>query len=236
MLLEYDHSTEALAEEVRPINKASPEKAIFVRPIDFKDGLKFTALTLAIFHGSLEAVRLLLDKGAAAYDCKPAYGGSPMSQADALRAACDQGQAPIVHELLNRTPAPESLLPYFQLACKKGHEEVVRLLIDRMGHALSDVDWSNAIHAACYRSSWSLVRLVLQMQPNDPNAALEGLYRCITVAGERGGLAMLMLLLEEGADVAIYNLQPTPYTTVLNVSKIQRGPAPGLQYAQHSHR
>jgi ankyrin repeat protein len=236
MLLEYDHSTEALAEEVRPINQASPEKAIFVRPIDFKDKTRYTALSLASYYGSLEGVRLLLAKGAAAYDNQPAYGGSPMSPADALRAACDQGHAPIVHELLNRTPAPESLIPYFQLACQKGHEEVVRLLVGRMGHALSDVDWSNAIYLACYHSSWSLVRLVLQMQPSDPNAALEGLHRGIIVAGQRGNLAILMLLLEEGADVVAINSFYHSLYTVLNVSMNQRDPTSHLQYPRRSHR
>ena len=123
----------------------------------------------------------------------------------ALRLACENNRVAEVTSLLQKPLSPNGTGPDFDpppmiLAAKRGHLEVVQLLLEAgADQNAAGKNRATALLAAAQSGHSEVVQLLLQAGA-DKNAATQGGETALMAASESDHLAVVQLLLEAGAD------------------------------------
>ena len=163
------------------------------------------ALSAAIKADCLEAVRLLIDKGA---DCDNI--SFPVADSDflkehtnAVRAAAWMGKITVLRLLMDKGVDMTQAGHYgdaLQIAAYKGQTQIVRLLLDnRAGVDARDRRTGNAFLAAIRSGRAEIVQLLLD---SGANVSAQGCHsNALQDAAYAGSVYIIQLLLDNGADV-----------------------------------
>jgi ankyrin repeat protein len=132
------------------------------------------------FDGNVVAVQRLLDEGADADEV----------ERDEVDDKCVHADWP-PHSGLNRTP--------LLIACRQGHEEVVRLLVERGADKYkADNCGLTPLHQACFKGHLEVVRVMLDHGTNRDTITNRGLSP-LHVSCWKGHPEIIKLLLQRGA-------------------------------------
>ncbi|KAL3435422.1 ankyrin repeat-containing domain protein [Aspergillus tetrazonus] len=158
------------------------------------------SLQAAAYSGDLEAVKLLLDRGA---DVNIQAG----EHGTALQAAAYQGYQDIVKLLLDHDAEVNILGGYYgtalQAAAYMGHQDIVKLLLDHDAEVnILGGYYRTALQAAVYQGDVEVVRLLLDHDA-DVNIQAGEHETALQAAASIGHQDIVKLLLDGGADVNI---------------------------------
>ncbi|MCJ1348152.1 hypothetical protein MMC31_006383, partial [Peltigera leucophlebia] len=169
--------------------------------IDSVDKYGRTPLSYAVWIGNVAVVELLIKAGAEA-KLKDEIGGTPLSY-----ALCNRDKGVIKVLLKGDTQANSEVISEWLLlsAAEKGHEDVVRLLLDT---GMTNLDTSGEygetpLQGAARQGHWTIVKLLLATGKVDVNKE-DGYGRTpLSFATEIGNKDMVELLLKTGAKANI---------------------------------
>ena len=205
------------------INDASIGRRVFKllfrkrAKIDSVDRYGRTPLSYAVWIGNVAVVELLIKAGARA-DLKDEIGGTPLSY-----AVCN-GYKKVIELLLKgdtQVDLEDISKELLFSAAKKGHKDVVRLLLDTGKTDLDarDNDGQTPLLWAARNGHGAIVKLLLATGTVDVNAKNENSWTPLSWATEGGYKDVVELLLKAGAKV--------DYEYTVDVSKS----APSLVHA-----
>jgi ankyrin repeat protein len=165
------------------------------------------ALEAAIYGGHTEVVRILLDRGADI--TKP--GRHYM---DSLHTACILGNLDIVQLLLNQqqiNPLSQSYNLALQTSSDRGFAQIYALL-QAFGPnpGARDELYGTGLHAAVANGYTQIVKLMLDQEQGDINAAKEEHGTPLCIASNTGNEEIVELLLSSGANPSIQCSAGTP--------------------------
>lgn len=173
--------------------------------IDERDSKGLTPLMRAAGAGKLDAVRLLIERGAKVNSAEPRFSYT------ALHFAATLGRAEGVAELAKaganiEARASVGVTP-LQLACAKGHLEAASVLLDRGAQieAVDDAGWT-PLHWAAREGQTELVRLLLQRKASVNASAGDG-FTPLHMAASKGHVEAVKLLLSGGAKAELKTRQ-----------------------------
>eukprot|EP00762_Andalucia_godoyi_P007305 ANDGO_01608.mRNA.1 Alpha-latrotoxin-Lh1a len=165
----------------------------------------------AVLRNHITVLRLLLQLKNIQVNQQDCDGRTP------LFLACLQGSADAVIALLDAAPWPGldpnrtdafSQTPLYA-ACCSGHVEVVRIMIQRLGHALDlnakDQQGLSSVYAAVCTGNVELLDLLLSSDPSrlDCNVATRDGHTPLYTAACQNSVAIVDLLLEKGSSVFV---------------------------------
>lgn len=169
--------------------------------IDSKDIYGRTPLSYAVWIGNVAVIELLIKAGARA-NSKDKIGGTPL-----LYALCNRDKEVIQVLLKGDTQAnlEDSSKELLCSAAKKGHEDVVRLLLDIGKTELDAIDdnGKTPLIWAASEGHETIVKLLLGTGIVDVNARDYEHWTPLSWATERGDKDMVELLLKAGAKTDI---------------------------------
>jgi len=171
-----------------------------------------SALNTAARKGHLDAVKLLLEKGA---DINAQTNG----QGSAINAAARNGHVNMVKFLLEKG-ADINLQNNRQgsalnAAARKGHLDVVKFLLEKGADInLQNNGQGSALNAAARNGHVNMVKFLLE-KGADINLQNSGQGSALNAAARKGHLDVVKFLLEKGADI---NLQNNRQGTALNAA------------------
>lgn len=169
--------------------------------IDSKDRYGRTPLSYAVWIGNVAVVELLIKAGARA-NSKDKIGGTPLSY-----AICNRDKEVIEVLLKGDTKAnlEDSSKKLLCSAAEKGHEDVVRLLLDSGMIELDaiDDDGKTPLVWAAREGHYTIVKLLLSTGKVNVNARDRYNWTPLSGATERGHKGMVELLLKAGAKADI---------------------------------
>ncbi len=169
-----------------------------------------TPLLLASVNGQMEAVKLLLEKGAK-IDTADQYGNG------ALMFAVRQGHAEVA-KLLFEKGAKINLELHgadaLRLAAKHGHTDIVKLLLDKGVEIDSENIGETALTLAAKNGHIDTVKLLIE---NKAGIYTEWGSRsdALRLAAGNGHIDTVNLLIENGADVNAHGRRNTGHSTLL---------------------
>ena len=170
------------------------------------------ALQAAAYHNNLEAIQLLLDKGAEVNAQGGEYG-------NALQAAAYDGNLEVVQLLLDKGAEVNAQGGYYgnalQAAAYCSNLKVVQLLLDKGAEVNAQGGpYGNALQAAAYDGKSEVVQLLLD-KGAEVNAKGGHYGNALQAAACNGKLEVVQLLLDKGAEV---NAQGGRYGNVLQAA------------------
>lgn len=167
--------------------------------IDSVDRYGRTPLSYAVWTGNVAVVKLLIKAGARP-DSKDEIGGTPLSY-----AVCSEHKEMIKVLLKEDTQVnlEEISKELLFAAAKKGHEEVVRRLLDTGKTDLDarDNDGQTPLMLAARKGHGAVVKLLLATGKANVNAKNKDSWTPLSWATEEGSKDMAELLLKAGAKV-----------------------------------
>ena len=181
------------------------------------------ALQAAAYHNNLEAIQLLLDKGAEVN----AQGGEYVN---ALQAAVYKGKLEVVQLLLDKGAEVNAQGGLYgnalQAAAYRDKLEVVQLLLDKGAEVNAQGGYyGNALEAAASEGSLEVVQLLLD-KGAEVNAKGGHYGNALQAAACNGKLEVVQLLLDKGAEVNAQGgeygnaLQAAAYDGILEVVQL----------------
>ncbi|KAJ7223973.1 ankyrin repeat-containing domain protein [Mycena rebaudengoi] len=179
------------------------KKLLVQGPIDYENMQK--SLVVASYHGYMDMVHLLIEKGA--------------DDGNALQAASGQGQESIVHLLIEKGADVNAQGGLYgnplQAASYLGYESIVHLLIEKGADVNAQGgQYGNALQAASYTGEESIVCLLIEKGAEvHVQGGLFG--SALQAASASGHESIVHLLIEKGADV---NAQGGHLGNALNTS------------------
>lgn len=184
---------ERLLEAARHGDTSAISSHLFEHPesINYRNSLGQSAVLLAQYHKKPEAVRMLLDRGAAL----------------TLHEACAVGKLTRVQEILKDVPrlidshAPDGFTP-LGLASYFGHADTARWLIDHGANvnlAANNAMQVAPLHAAASGGHVEIVRMLAEAGA-DVNARQQAGYVPLHAAALNGDVETARVLLDHGAD------------------------------------
>jgi ankyrin repeat domain-containing protein 50 len=167
--------------------------------IDSVDRYGRTPLSYAVWIGNVDVVKVLINAGARA-DSKDEIGGTPLSY-----AVCN-GYKKVIELLLKgdtQVGLKDISKELLFSAAKKGHEDVVRLLIDtgKTDLDVRDNDGQTPLSQAARNGHGATVKLLLTTGKVDINTKNKNGWTPLLWAIEEGHKDVVELLLEVGAKV-----------------------------------
>lgn len=168
--------------------------------VDDRDSLGLKAIVYAVSAGKIDAVRLLLDRGASPFDLTP--DGLTLVELAALA-----GHSDIVHLLLERAPplldaALQRPVLGLSACCEAELVDVLTQVLDRGFDANThNDDGITALECACDNANEPGARLLLER-----GARLSGDNMTLFKAVAAGSLPIVELLLQRGASAKTPNL------------------------------
>ena len=156
------------------------------------------ALQAAAYHSNLEAIQLLLDKGAEVNAQGGEYG-------NALQAAAYDGNLEVVQLLLDKGAEVNAEGGHYgnalQAAAYEGSLEVIQLLLDKGAEVNAQGGhYGNALQAAAFRGKLEVIQLLLD-KGAEVNAQGERYGNALQAAAYDDNLEVVQLLLDKGAEV-----------------------------------
>ena len=172
-----------------------------IAEIDLKDRYGRTPLSYAVWIGNVAVVELLIKAGARA-NSKDEIGGTPLSY-----ALCNRDKKVIEVLLKGDTQAnlEDSSKKLLFSAAEKGHEDVVRLLLDIGKTDLDAIDGGHRtpLFWAARNGHETIVKLLLATGKVNVNAKDSDSWTALSGATEGGHKDIVKLLLKAGAEADI---------------------------------
>ncbi|KAJ6520690.1 ankyrin repeat domain-containing protein [Mycena vulgaris] len=177
-------------------------------------GTKDHALYAASYHGCIQMVQLLVDKGADMNTLGGYHG-------NALQAASVHGHGLAVHLLIETGANVNARGGHYgnalQAAAYSGHELVVQLLIKKGADVnVQGGQYGNALQAASLNGHKLVVQLLID-NGADVNTQGGGYGTALQAASYRGHESVVQLLINQGANV---NAQGGPYGNALQAASL----------------
>ena len=173
-----------------------------------------TPIHVACQFGNLEAVTLLLGKGAK-FELKDENGDTP------LHEACRNGNESIVKELLEKMSKKhlcsgnlvfrnDSGLTPLHKACREGHTEVIKLLVKYSSNsrelvAAGDNDNATALHYACQKGNIEIITTLLEEEASIVAARCNGITP-LHIAAQVGRVDVMKQFLGKGGLREVRNI------------------------------
>jgi ankyrin repeat protein len=186
--------------------------------VNIQDYAGCTPLAAACECGRIDVVRFLLENGARkSIPLRGLRGATP------LRQASQSGHENIVTLLLENgakefidTQDDIEMTPVFT-ACLHGQHKAARaLILAKADVTIPDARGYSPIHASCEKGDICLVQILLQTAPLTINAISKGSVTPLHIAAKNGHENIVLLLLQQKADLAIKDIDGV---TALGVAK-----------------
>ena len=210
VLHELIHTEELESSKVLALSIGSKSKV--AEKVNAQGGDYGNALNGAAYHGHIQVMQMLLDRGANV-NAQGEYSGN------ALQAASYSGHDKLVHMLLDRGADVNAQGGEYgnalQAALYRGHKKLVQMLLDRGADVNAQGgEYSNALQAAAYRGHNKIVQMLLDREA-DVNA--QGGYsgNALQAASYGGYDKSVQMLLDRGANV---NAQGGEYGNALQAA------------------
>ncbi|XP_067653215.1 serine/threonine-protein phosphatase 6 regulatory ankyrin repeat subunit B-like [Haliotis asinina] len=170
--------------------------------INGSDGNNMTPLLLAAYHGNIDVLGLLIEKGANTLAVN-------QRSRDSLHLSCIGGHVDTVKYVLSQTSVDinskdcENMTPVL-LAAYYGKREVFDILV-KMGADLSviDEDGDNILHWACHGGNVKIVTYILIQNIVDINSKGDENMTPVMLAAYHGKNEAFDILVKKGADLSI---------------------------------
>lgn len=166
---------------------------------DGKGAKRGTALEKACSAGSIDMVKLLLDRGADVH----ARGDNDRSINGALYIACVKGNLDIARILLEKGAQVDRQDYYSQKpltgACYSGNVDLVKLLVEKGAEINEPEHWA-PLGVACTEGSIEIARILIEGGA-DVNASFSDGSSYLTLAFRHDKIDLGLMLLEYGAEV-----------------------------------